>query len=213
MVTDLGSRTEQEQEGRRLNEAKIKDLTGGDMLVARHLYQEYFEFVPTHKLWLVGNHKPIIKGTDEGIWRRIMLIPFSVVIPESARRPMIEMLKEFKSELPGILNWTIEGYREYKRIGLQPPHEVTEASNDYRCEMDVLNTFLVECCAHASSASVANKALYTAYVEWCEENQEHPLANRQLVARLKERGLDGKRGSANVLTWRGIGLRSEVDPL
>jgi putative DNA primase/helicase len=194
------------QEGRKLNEAKVKDLTGGDTLVARPLYREFFEFKPTHKLWISGNHKPVITGVDEGIWRRIKLIPFSITIPENERRPMAELLREFEGELPGILNWAVEGNRQYKLLGLSAPEVVLKASIDYRDEMDILNTFLTECCVQNSTSHVTNKELYKVYQRWCEDNTERPLPSRQFPNRVKERGYKLEAGSGNTRVWRGLGL-------
>lgn len=198
-------------EGRKLNESKVKDLTGGDTITARQLYREYFEFKPSHKVWLVGNHKPVIMGSDDGIWRRIKLIPFTETIPESDRRPMSELLEEFISELPGIFNWALEGYRLYKEKGLTEPEEVVKASDEYRNEMDVLNTFLEECCVKKSSSTLTNKEFYGAYTRWCEESSERPLTNRQFVTRLKEREFELKPGRGNVRIWCDIELREEFE--
>ncbi|MEX2454472.1 MAG: phage/plasmid primase, P4 family [Rhodospirillaceae bacterium] len=128
----------------RLNEALIKGLTGGDRLEARKLRQQLFEFDPTHKLWLSTNHEPEIRGLDEGIWRRVILVPFNVTIAKSKEdRHLKEKLAE---ELPGILNWCVDGLREYNKQGLNPPPQVLKATADYRKKQDKLAAFLeAEC--------------------------------------------------------------------
>ena len=194
------------QEGRRLNEAKLKDLTGGDTVVARYLYHESFEFKPIHKLWMYGNHKPVIHGTDEGIWRRIKVIPFTVTIPEGERLPMRILLEQLKAELAGILNWALDGLREYEEIGLSPPEEVTQATGVYREEMDVLSEFFREKCVLQTSASVRLKDLYAAYSEWCASNGETPLRSRQFNDRIRKDGFTTSTGHGNYRVWQGIGL-------
>ncbi len=194
------------QQGRRMNEAKVKDLTGGDTIVARYMYGDYFEFTPTHKLWMYGNHKPVINGTDEGIWRRIVLIPFNVTIPESERVPMGEFLDKFRGELSGILNWALEGFREYKRAGLQKPAEVSRATENYRNEMDVLGEFMEEKCIVDHTKSVKAKEVFNSYQCWCNDNGETPVKRREFDNSLKERGMHSERGTGNNVEWRGIGL-------
>ena len=193
-------------EGRRLNEARLKDLTGSDTITALYLHQEFFEFCPTHKFWVAGNHKPIISGTDEGVWRRIRLIPFSVIIPECERRPISDLLEDFRAELSGILNWALEGYRQYKIIGLQPPAVVCNASAGYRQEMDVLGQFLGEHCVIGLSNLTPSKDMYERYVQYCQASGDHPKNNRLFANLLKERGFTMRAGSGNRRVWEGIGL-------
>ncbi|MDE5861449.1 MAG: hypothetical protein K2H28_04570, partial [Ruminococcus sp.] len=127
-------------EGMRLNEGLIKQLTGDDMITARKLYGDEFEFRPEFKLWMATNHKPTIRGTDLGIWRRIHIIPFSVTIPEQAvDRKLPHKLEE---ELPDILAWTVEGYKLWKMEGLRKPKVIEDAVEEYRNEMDVISAFL-----------------------------------------------------------------------
>jgi len=124
-------------EGRRLSEALIKNLTGGDRVSARYLYHEFFEFSPTFKLWFAVNHKPGILGTDNAIWRRIRLVPFTVVIPKEKReRDLAKRLKA--EELEGILAWAVEGLKLWLQEGLEPPQLVKDATVEYRAEMDTV---------------------------------------------------------------------------
>ena len=116
------------QEGARFHEGLIKDLTGDDTIAARFLHKEFFEFKPRFKLCLRGNHKPRITGTDDGIWRRIHLIPFQVQIPEAERDP--NLLNKLLKELPGILNWALAGFQEWRKEGLKPPRRVVEAGQE-----------------------------------------------------------------------------------
>jgi len=132
------------EDGRRMAESVVKDLCGGDTITARLLHQEYFDFKPTHKLWMYGNHKPVIYGNDEAIWSRIRLIPFEVFIQEKDRD--LGLVDKLRAELPGILNWAIQGCLEWQAKGLQPPRAVEKATQSYRAEMDVLQEWIDECC-------------------------------------------------------------------
>jgi putative DNA primase/helicase len=194
------------QEGRWLNEAKLKDLTGGDTITARYLHQEFFQFSPTHKLWIFGNHKPNIRGTDDGIWRRIMLIPFAVTISENERIPMSELIATMRGELPGILNWALDGYRDYLKRGLSPPELVRAATDTYREEMDLIGEFIEERCLVTDGAAVLVKDMYAAYGKWCIDRNEYPLKLRQFNERIREHGYTSKPGRSNYLRWDRLGL-------
>ena len=131
-------------EGRKLNESLVKNLTGGDQIHARNPYEKPFSFDPTHTLWMFGNHKPVITGTDHGIWRRIKLVPFDVTISEKQKRPQKEMMEEFRGEISGILNWALEGWSDYRQNGLQVPAAVKNATSEYKSESDTLTAFISE---------------------------------------------------------------------
>src|SRR5260370_677034 len=108
----------------------IKDLTGGDKMSARFLHQEFFDFKPTFKLWMYGNHKPDIRGVDEGIWRRMRLVPFNIHLPPDERDPYMPL--KLENELSGILNWSLEGVLDWRNEGLGEPRAVHEATAEYR---------------------------------------------------------------------------------
>jgi putative DNA primase/helicase len=174
------------EDGARLRESLLKDLTGGDTITARFLRHEFFDFRPQFKLWIRGNHKPQIRGTDEGIWRRIHLIPFAVPIPQAERDP--QLLDKLRLELPGILAWAVQGCLKYRQLGLRPPKQVEQATKEYREEMDVIGDFLSERCATERHATVSAKYLYQSYRAWCEESGAYPLPQRRFGASLSERG-------------------------
>lgn len=191
--------------GRRLAEVLVKQLTGGDTVTARFLYREYFEFKPTFKIFLAANMKPTIRGQDYAIWRRIRLIPFTVTIPEPERDKNLAL--KLKEELPGILSWAVEGCRAWQQQGLAEPPEVLNATQSYREEMDILGGFIDECCVVHRTAQATTKALYAAYLKWCEENAEKPLSKNAFSTRLKERGFEQTRlGKERTRAWLGIGL-------
>ncbi len=192
------------EENKRLAESRVKDLTGGDTIVARKMHNDWFEFEPTHKLWLYGNHKPVIHGVDTGIWRRMKLIPFEVTISEGKRTPMNQLLKTFKKELSGILNWALQGYMTYREQGLSEPGAVKTATEDYRTEMDVTKQFISECCLVDDTISISTNELYDKYKGWCEENGEYVLSSRKFIIKLNEKGFEVKIGHARKRFLQGI---------
>ncbi len=194
--------------GKRLSESLVKSLTGEDTIAARFLYGEYFEFRPRFKLFLAANHKPVIKGTDSAIWRRIRLVPFKITIPEDERDK--DLLEKLCSELPAILAWLVRGCLAWQREGLDTPTDVVNATDAYREEMDSLGDFLAECCDVAPAGEAAAGELYKAYGEWCEANGEHPLGKRNFGLRLSERGFERGRGTGGARFWKGISVRSDA---
>lgn len=189
-----------------LDEALIKDLTGGDTIVARFLHKEYFEFTPTHKLWVYGNHKPRIEGTDEGIWRRVLLIPFTVTIPKDEQRA--DLRKELGDELSGILAWAVRGLRDVYQGDrkIKRPELVKMASDEYRQENDIIGQFIEERCELKNSFQISLNDLYFDYELWCILNDEEPMTKLELGKKLSERGLKKRRTNTQRL-WIGIGLK------
>lgn len=193
--------------GRRLAEALVKQMTGGDRMAARFLYGEFFEFTPQFKLWLATNHKPEIRGTDHATWRRVRLIPFTVTIPDAEQdRSLPEKLR---LELPGILRWAVEGCLAWQRNGLGLPDAVREATTEYRASMDLIGTFLAECCETTANVATRASRLYSAYVAWTEEGREQPESQRRFGEALAERRYTRGRDVSGHVVWRGIRLRSE----
>jgi putative DNA primase/helicase len=196
--------TTEAEQGRRLSEPLIKKITGNDRLTARFLYGEYFDFVPTFKIFMATNHKPVIKGTDYGIWRRIKLIPFTTRIAEEQQDKHLE--EKLKAEASGILNWILEGTSRWKREKLKTPAIVLKATDEYKNEMDVIGNFIKECCLQNPESSIRIRELFKAYQDWCDQNREHAVSERFLGLRLKEMGYEQKR-TAEARYWVGIVLR------
>lgn len=197
------------EEGKKLAESLIKDITGGDTISARFMRAEWFEFQPTFKVWLATNHKPVIKGTDNAIWDRINLIPFNVSIPESERIPRREIMDQFKEELAGILAWMVRGCVSWYKHGLQTPNEVKEATSNYRTEMDVIGDFITSCCTLSPDFEVDAATLYKNYSEWAgKEGIKKPLSNISFGSRMLEKGFERKKGSRNKYIWKGIDVIS-----
>jgi len=192
------------EDGQRLAEALVKRLTGRDIIVARFLHREYFEFTPNFKIFFSTNHKPKILGVDGGVWDRIRLIPFEVRIPEEKQDKSLEA--KLKKELPGILNWALAGLREWKKLGsLAPPKVVTEATADYRKEADILGAFLGEETHADRNGKISSRELFERYERWAEERGEDILPRNVFGARLKDRGLHSVKSSGYPF-WRGIAL-------
>jgi putative DNA primase/helicase len=196
-------------DGQRLAESTVKQLTGGDAVRARFLFQESFEFQPQFKIWLAANHKPEIRGTDHAIWRRIRLIPFVVTIPEREQNKNLDA--ELRGELPGIFAWAVRGCLAWQREGLGAPEAVTQATADYKSEMDMLGEFLADSCELGEHYRVTAKEIFTAYDSWCQSNGETKQTQRWLAEQLKQRGCKPERGNKGRF-WQGIGLiRLETD--
>ncbi len=197
-------------ENRSFNEALVKQLTGGDTLTGRFMRQDFFDFKPTHKLFLATNHRPIVRGTDRAIWERIHLIPFDVTFhkPETGKEPIADpmMLDKLRAELPGILAWAVKGCLEWQKDGLRPPAEVVSATDEYRAEMDVVAQFLEDCCILEPNAQAGATDLYTAYKNWCSANGERWLSQRLFGGRLNERGYESRRGAGGTWIYDGIGI-------
>lgn len=194
------------EEGGRLDEAKIKMLTGGDKITARFLHKEFFDFWPTHKLWVQGNYKPVIRGTDNAIWNRVKLLPFSVTIPKGEQDP--DLPAKLRQELPGILAWAVRGCLKWQSESLKEPPCVILATQEYRKEMDTLGLFLDERIMEKVGHNLSKTAMYQQYVRWATENQlEHPINKIVLGRQLVERGFrDDTHGK---LTWRDLAVRPE----
>ena len=195
--------TNEVEQGQRLSEPLIKKITGNDQMTARFLYGEFFNFIPTFKIWLATNHKPVIKGTDHGIWRRLKLIPFTTRIPEAKQDKFLEY--KLRKETSGILNWLLEGMACWNKNKLITPKAVSYATDEYREEMDVIGNFISEKCSQDKKNTIIIKKLYKAYSDWCDDNNEHPVSERFFTLRLKEIGFKQGR-NAMERYWLGIGL-------
>ena len=195
--------------GRYFDEELVKDLTGAtgehDKLTARFLRQEYFDFRPQFKLWIYGNHKPKVKGTDDGIWRRFHLVEFKARFEGDNCDPDIP--EKLDAELPGILAWAVQGYQKYLRQGLDIPQAVTDATAQYRSSQDVIGTWIDERTVTGSVNYVTKlKELYEDYKEWAALANEKVENYRTFTDALTERGYPSEAGSGNVTVKRGIAL-------
>ncbi|KAB2929146.1 MAG: hypothetical protein F9K24_20695 [Leptonema illini] len=193
------------EDGRRWNESRIKDLTGGDTITARFLHKEFFTFKPEFKLWIAGNHKPGLRGTDHGIQRRVKLIPFTSTIPQEKRIPFEEMKASLLAEASGIINWALEGLKLFREDGYWEPEDVSAATREYFSENDLIGQFLDEACELDKSgiARITKKELYAHFSTYSEENGLRPMSNVKFSLLISERGFDESK-SAGERCWIGI---------
>ncbi|MCY7566183.1 phage/plasmid primase, P4 family [Bacillus safensis] len=198
------------EEGQQLSEALVKQITGGEKMSARFLRQEYFEFTPEFKVFFTTNHKPIIKGGDNGIWRRIKLIPFTVTIPEE--KIDADLPEKLKREMPGILRWIVDGCLKWQKEGLKDPKAIRNATQGYREDMDILGPFINENCTIHEDAKIEAKTLYENYKKWCFQNDEIDLKNRSFYRQLEVRGYKKENGAKNKVYFHGLTLNQYAGP-
>jgi putative DNA primase/helicase len=179
------------QQGRAWDEAKIKNLTGGDRLTGRFMRGDFFDFMPTHKLMIMGNHKPSLRNIDEAIRRRFLLVPFTVQIPEAERDE--ELPKKLEPEWPAILRWMIDGCLEWRRVGLQVPKIVRDATDEYFADQDAIGEWLEAQTVAQLDTFTLTKHLFSSWRQWCEP-RNLPLGTETAFAdHLKERGFEKDR--------------------
>jgi len=194
------------KEGVRLNEARVKSYTGGDLITARWLYQEFFQFEPTHKLWLAFNHKPVIADDSHAMWRRVRLVPFTETFDKEQRDGKLP--DKLRSEAQGILAWAVRGCLLWQKEGLGTAAAVECATNRYRDESDHLAEFIAAYCVLGEAASVSRADLWATYEQWTRESAEIPLERAAFHERLRQRGAKDERvGHERTRGWKGIGLR------
>lgn len=197
--------TEEPSEGVRLNEGLVKQLTGGGKVTCRFLFGDEFEYEPEFKIWIATNHKPVIRGTDIGIWRRIRLIPFEVNIPKE--RVDKNLKYKLREEMPQILHWAVEGCMMYAREGLEMPECVRKATAEYKSEMDLLQAFADACVVidYTVPDGVPANELYSAYVRWAERNNEYVMTSRKFFTEIGKK-LPEKKREAKGIVYRQIRL-------
>ena len=182
------------QAGDRLDERVVKSIAGREPISARFLFGEFFTFMPTFTAWVRTNHKPIIVGDDTGIWRRIVLIPFSRTFTKEEQDPHLE--EKLLQERDGILGWILEGAKKYQENGIVMSPRMQAEVNSYRKDSDVLGEFLEDKTQRVTVGKVEQKSLYFAYKHWCENNGIRAQSKKSFSQRLKERGFpDSKSGS------------------
>jgi len=193
------------EEGQRLAESFIKQITGNDKISARFMRAEWFDFLPEFKLWFATNHKPEIQSTDKAIWNRMRLIPFDVTIPDNKQDK--QLIEKLKGELPGILRWAVEGCLAWQREGLGLPQAVKSATEQYRAERDNVTEFLEDWCEALPMAMMPLEDLYKAYQLWCHTEEQSTLTKKQFNKRVNECGYQKKK--SGVWYWLGVQLKEE----
>ena len=183
--------------GRHLAEGTVKRLTGGDRLKARRMREDFWSFSPTHTFVMLTNHRPVVSGQDEGIWRRLRLVPWDVVITEAERDE--DLPDKLALELPAVLAWLVTGYRQWRAHGLGDPDQVLEATGKFRAESDALRRFLDQRCLQ--HGTVGSTDLFTAWKSWCAAENEEPGSQTAFAGALENKGVDKKKDSAGRMRW------------
>ncbi len=191
-------------------EAFLKEVTGGDTVKCRFLHEEFFEFKPQFKIWLAANHKPVIKGTDDGIWRRLRLIPFDAKFEDAAKDA--DLPRKLRTELPGILAWMVRGTLRWIEEGLPKPKRILEATAAYREDMDILADFFVTKKKNGDNyvkidpkENCPARSLYKAYKQWAADEEAEPVSEVKFGTAMAGKGFGKKRTKAGNV-WHGIGV-------
>jgi putative DNA primase/helicase len=190
-------RTSEPEKGAKLAEAMVKLVTGGEPILARDLNRPFFRFYPQFKLTMSGNYRPTISGADEGIWRRMGLLPFNVIIPKEERDP--NLIGKLRLEASGILNRLLDGLRVWLDHGLQEPDDVVRATAEYRAASDPLGRFLSTCVVISLGDRVQSSVLYQLYEAWCAAASESPWKQRGFSQAMEERGY--RRKHSDLVWW------------
>jgi putative DNA primase/helicase len=198
---------EENSEAGELNEALLKAITGGDMVKGRFHYGNFVEYFPTYKVVLVGNHKPRIDGTDDGIWRRFLLVNWPVQIPLEQRDAKLK--DKIAAEMPGILNWCIQGAQDWYENGLNPPDSCRVATAEFREQSDKLADFISENFIADPGGSCTKADAFTAYQQWVGgQGIKRPMSKRGLGFQLSNRGWQEFRsGHGKTHCWNGFRIK------
>lgn len=200
------------EEGRRLAVGRIKDMTGGEPICATPKYRDPYNFDPVWKLWISGNHRPVISETTKAAWRRIRLIPFDVEIKDEEKD--LRLPQKLERELPGILRWAVEGCLKWQKEGLGTCDVVKTATDEYRQTQDNLGEFLADCCIIPTEKPGAVHApasdLFTAYSRWCEMAGEPYVSQRRFGEALSSRGFQRFKGKKGLFYWKGLKLKDDL---
>ncbi len=195
---------------RALAEAQIKQLTGDDPISARFLHREYFDFFATFKIFFATNHKPNISGTDKGIWRRIITIPFEKVISPKERDPKLD--EKLSAEYEGILSWAVEGFQLWQKQGLGRPDKVVAATNEYQEESDLIGNYIEERCVLGKDLKAQASVILKDIQQWAKDSGLRYVKRNEFIDYMKKRGftkemLSAGEGKGNMF-WFGIGLKA-----
>lgn len=197
--------TGENNEGAKLNEGLVKQMTGGEKITARFLYGTEFEFHPEYKIWISTNHKPIIRGTDKGIWRRINAIPFNFKVQEKDKDK--DLIFKLAEELPQIMKWAVEGCLAWQREGLEQPPSIVQSTQEYKNEMDVINTFIEEAILNIDDWETPAGEVYKVYEKWAKDSNEYVMSLTKFGKELAKKYEKVRRSHGVV--YKGMQLRKD----
>jgi putative DNA primase/helicase len=192
--------------GSALAEATVKRLTGGDRIKARRMREDFWHFDPSHTFVMLTNHKPVVSGQDEGIWRRLRLVPWDVVIPAEERDDRLG--DRLRLEADHVLTWLAGGYQDWRERGFAEPERVTVATAAYRADSDALGRFIDQRCITGPNFHVRSSELYAAWAKWCAGEGVEAGTNKSFTETLQNRGFDTEKTRVGMV-WRRIGLAAD----
>ncbi|EJV41779.1 phage/plasmid primase, P4 family [Bacillus toyonensis] len=195
------------EDGKSLDEQLVKKITGCEPITARFMYKDFFDFIPEFKIVFATNYKPNIKGGDNGIWRRVKLIPFTYVIPKEDVDYYLE--DKLSLEMSGILNWALEGCIKWQKERLIEPKRVKDATNSYKEESDPILPFIDEMCFSDNSVKTTAKKIFEEYKTWCYRNDEEALGKQTFYNKLNSKGFIKRKGPGNKDFIFGLTLNTE----
>jgi putative DNA primase/helicase len=195
------------EDGGRLAEALVKELTGGDSIRARRMRENFFEFKPSHHVWMSTNHRLIVRGTDHGIWRRLRMLPFTVTIADEDQDAALP--EKLRAEFSGILNWAVLGCLDWQHQGLLEPPDVMTATEGYRSEMDIVGRFLADRCILGPQHEAHSADLIVAFEAWCKDTGDSFIGPKRFGTKLTERGIGSRRSTGGKTVRTGVGLLRE----
>ncbi|WOI32866.1 phage/plasmid primase, P4 family [Tritonibacter scottomollicae] len=211
-------RASEPEQGQKMKEALIKSLTGGEAIMIRRMMQEFVEVVPEFKLTIGGNYRPEVRGADDGIWRRIMLVPFLQQIPQDEVDPLLP--QKLWAERDGILSWMVQGALDWMQGGLRPPEAILEATADYRLTSDPVRQFLEDECEITGSPEddVMARIMNDAFNAWQLDNgnaawTSRHLSNQMLLRVGAIKGPNGEtfeRVKSSNYVYRGVRLKQDA---
>jgi putative DNA primase/helicase len=194
--------------GRRLDAPTAKQLTGGDTITARYMRKDFFSFEPSHTIVMITNHKPVVDGSDDALWRRLVVVPFEQTFTEDTAEPDLKALLE--TEPDAVLSWMIQGWAAYTEKGLLIPNAVRAATEAYKADSDAVGRFCEERLYFTQFGTVPSSQLFAEWQKWCAANGEDPATQKAFSEELARRGHEKTRTGRGYV-WKGFTLLTSED--
>ncbi len=195
--------------GKRFSDNAVKSLTGGDTIIARYLHKEFFEFQMKAKMIMLTNHEIKAIGTDHGLWRRMVVIPFTYQVPEDKKDKHLQ--EKLIADAEAVLAWMVDGCLLWQKEELEQPKELIKVKNEYRMGQDAVGLFLDACCAEDPKVKISATSLYKAFIAWCQDTGEYEISQRLFGSRLREKGFTNVK--SGTVYWFGLRLLDNLDNL